>query len=78
MKVAQLLTGSTGGIGRHVASITPRLEQRGHQVRVFCPEATAEAQGFAKLGLDVGPLTSPRRLIGVDLIHAHGLKAGWL
>jgi len=78
MKVAQLLTGSTGGIGRHVASITPRLEQRGHQVRVFCPEATAEAQGFAKLGLDVGPLTSPRRLIGADLIHAHGLKAGWL
>jgi glycosyltransferase involved in cell wall biosynthesis len=68
MKVAQLLTGSTGGIGRHVASITPRLEQRGHQVRVFCPEATAEAQGFAKLGLDVG----------ADLIHAHGLKAGWL
>src|SRR6476659_3915284 len=78
MKVAQLLTGSTGGIGRHVASITPRLEQRGHQVRVFCPEATAEAQGFAKLGLDVGPLTSPRRLIGADLIHAHELKAGWL
>ena len=24
MKVAQLLTGSTGGIGRHVASITPQ------------------------------------------------------
>ena len=37
MKVAQLLTVSTGGIGRHVASIAPRLEERGHQVRVFCP-----------------------------------------
>ena len=34
---------------------------------MFCPEATAEAQGFAKLGLDVGPLTSPRRLLGADL-----------
>ena len=45
MKIAQLLTASTG-IGRHVASIAPRLERRGHQVRVFCPEDTAEAQGF--------------------------------
>jgi len=61
MKVAQLLTSSTGGIGRHVASIAPRLEQRGHQIRVFCTDATAEAQRFEKLGLDVGPLTSPRR-----------------
>jgi glycosyltransferase involved in cell wall biosynthesis len=78
MKVAQLLTSSTGGIGRHVASIAPRLEQRGHQIRVFCTDATAEAQGFEKLGLDVWPLTSPRRLIGADLVHAHGLKAGWL
>jgi glycosyltransferase involved in cell wall biosynthesis len=78
VKVAQLLTASTGGIGRHVASITPRLEQRGHQIRVFCPKATAEAQGFAELGFDVWPLTSQRRFIGADLVHAHGLKAGWL
>ena len=78
MKVAQLLTTSTGGIGRHVASIAPRLEHRGHQIRVFCPKVTTEAQGFRELGLDVWPLSSPRRLVGVDLIHAHGLKAGWL
>jgi glycosyltransferase involved in cell wall biosynthesis len=78
VKVAQLLTASTGGIGRHVGSITPRLEQRGHQIRVFCPKATAEAQGFADLGFDVWPLTSQRRFIGADLVHAHGLKAGWL
>jgi glycosyltransferase involved in cell wall biosynthesis len=78
MKVAQLLTASTGGIGRHVASITPRLEERGHQIRVFCPKVTAEAQGFAELGLDVWPLRSLRRFVGVDLVHAHGLKAGSL
>jgi glycosyltransferase involved in cell wall biosynthesis len=78
VKIAQLLTASTGGIGRHVASIAPRLEQRGHQVRVFCTEATAEAQGFTKLGLDVWPLRSVRRFTGADLVHAHGLKAGWL
>ena len=78
MKIAQLLTASTGGIGRHVASIAPRLERRGHQIRVFCPKVTAEAQGFKELGLDVWPLTSQRRFIGADLVHAHGLKAGWL
>jgi glycosyltransferase involved in cell wall biosynthesis len=78
MKIAQLLTASTGGIGRHVGSIAPRLEQRGHQIRVFCPKGTAEAQGFKELGLDVWPLTSQRRFIGADLVHAHGLKAGWL
>jgi glycosyltransferase involved in cell wall biosynthesis len=78
VKIAQLLTASTGGIGRHVASIAPRLEQRGHQIRIFCPKVTAEAQGFKKLGLDVWPLASMRRFIGADLLHAHGLKAGWL
>jgi glycosyltransferase involved in cell wall biosynthesis len=78
VKVAQLLTASTGGIGRHVASIVPRLEQRGHQIRVFCPKVTAEAQHFKELGLEVWPLNSPRRFIGADLVHAHGLKAGWL
>jgi glycosyltransferase involved in cell wall biosynthesis len=78
VKIAQLLTASTGGIGRHVASITPRLEQRGHQIRVFCPKRTAEAQHFKQLGLDVWPLGSPRRFLGADLVHAHGLKAGWL
>ena len=78
MKIAQLLTASTGGIGRHVASIAPRLEQRGHQIRVFCPEVTADAQGFKELGLDVWSLASLRRFIGADLVHAHGLKAGWL
>jgi glycosyltransferase involved in cell wall biosynthesis len=78
VKIAQLLTASTGGIGRHVASIAPRLEGRGHQIRVFCPQVTTEAQGFKELGLDVWPLTSLRRFIGADLVHAHGLKAGWL
>src|SRR5215213_7457255 len=39
---------------------------------------TAEAQHFKQLGLDVWPLGSPRRFMGADLVHAHGLKAGWL
>ena len=77
MKIAQLLTASTGGIGRHVASIAPRLEQRGHQMRVFCPKATAEVQGFKSSVLMLAA-ASVRRFVGADLVHAHGLKAGWL
>ena len=41
MKIAQVLSASTGGIGRHVASIAPAMRDRGHQVRIFCPEVTA-------------------------------------
>jgi hypothetical protein len=63
MKVAQLLTASTGGIGRYVASMALRLEQRGHEIRVFCPRATAEAGGFKELGVDVWPLTSPAWMV---------------
>ena len=56
MKIAQVLTASTGGIGRHVASIAPQMQARGHAVRVFCPNVTAEPQGFTDLGLDIYPL----------------------
>jgi glycosyltransferase involved in cell wall biosynthesis len=78
MRIAQVLTASTGGIGRHVASLLPRLVERGHQVRVYCPELTAAAQGFGDLGVPVLPL---RRLAGArraDVVHAHGYKAGAL
>ena len=46
MRIALVLTASTGGIGRHVASIAPRLVARGHAVQVFCPAVTAAAQDF--------------------------------
>lgn len=78
MRVDQVLTASTGGIGRHVASLVPRLVERGHEVRVFCPELTTRAQGLSGLGAEVLPL---RRLVqarGADVVHAHGYKAGGL
>jgi putative peptidoglycan lipid II flippase len=78
MRIAQVLTASVGGIGRHVASIAPRMQARGHDVRVFCPAATAEAQGFADLGLEVYPLARLDRARGADVLHAHGYKAGGL
>ena len=74
-----MLTASTGGIGRHVASVVPRLVRRGHTVRVFCPPVTATAHGLATAGADVRPLTDlVRGARGADVVHAHGFKAGAL
>ena len=78
MRIAQVLTASTGGIGRHVASLVPRLLDRGHQVEVFCPDITAHAQGFAQLGVVVRPLRELARSRSADVVHAHGYKAGAL
>ncbi len=89
MKIAQILTASTGGIGRHVASVAVRLRDCGHQVQIYCPEITDRAQGFTTLGLDVAPLAALTGLSGrtrrrgdgpgrTDVLHAHGYKAGGL
>lgn len=76
MLIAQVLTASTGGIGRHVASLLPRLADRGHQLKVFCPDLTASAQGFGDLGFQVLPLSALAQARGADVVHAHGYKAG--
>ena len=79
MRIAQVLTASTGGIGRHVASLVPRLVQRGHTVRVFCPPVTAATHELARAGADVRPLTDVvRGARGAEVVHAHGFKAGAL
>ncbi len=78
MKIAQVLTASTGGIGRHVASLLPRLRDRGHEVSVFCPDVTTAAQGFAELGFEVLPLRALPRARAAEVVHAHGYKAGAL
>lgn len=78
MKITQLLTASTGGIGRHVASIVPRLERCGHQVRIFCPDLTASAQSFDQLGVEIFGLGKLGQVRGADVVHAHGYKAGGL
>ena len=77
MKIALVLTASTGGIGRHVASIGRRLAARGHAVRVFCPAVTAAAQGFDPV-LAVRPLSALAGIRGAEVVHAHGYKAGAL
>ena len=78
MRIAQLLTASTGGIGRHVASLAPRLTARGHTVRVFCPSLTADIQQFQTRGISVAPLSRLADLRDADVVHAHGYKAAGL
>ncbi|KQS64346.1 glycosyltransferase family 4 protein [Modestobacter sp. Leaf380] len=90
-RVAQVLATSTGGVGTHVRSVLAALGRAGAQVRVCGPAATDALFGFAALaafrpvgisaGLDpVADLRAVRALArataDVDLVHAHGLRAG--
>ena len=72
MKIGQVLTSSTGGIGRHAASVVLRLVRLGHQVRVCCPPETARTHCLDGSGADVLPLTAVGRLGAADVIHAQG------
>jgi len=76
MRIALVLTASTGGIGRHVASVVTRLVRRGHAVRIYSPAETSRTQRLDDLGADVRPLSRLGRLAGADVLHAHGYKAG--
>jgi glycosyltransferase involved in cell wall biosynthesis len=78
MRVAQVITASTGGIGRHLASVVTRLVQRGHAVRVYGPAESVRAHHLDDLGAAVFPLGRLGRLAGADVVHAHGYKAGAL
>lgn len=87
--VLQLLGPSTGGIRRHVAHLAETLRHRGWQVQTAGP--TGVLDGLAPLdhvvevpaGVGPGAAWRARRDLagaveGTALIHAHGLKAGWL
>jgi glycosyltransferase involved in cell wall biosynthesis len=50
LRVLLVLASSTGGVGRHVASLTARLGDRGIAVEVAGPAATEELFGFRRAG----------------------------
>ena len=84
-RVAIVLGASTGGIGRHVASLAAGLRRRGVEVTVIAPAATGERFDFGPAYLAVpvsaGPKAVPalRRALATvrpDVVHAHGLRAG--
>jgi glycosyltransferase involved in cell wall biosynthesis len=86
-RVLLLLGPSTGGIRRHVASLRDGLTARGWHVEVAGPagvmDTLCELHHEVAVGLDPRSILSGRRRVrrlasSVDLVHAHGLKAGWL
>jgi glycosyltransferase involved in cell wall biosynthesis len=87
-RAALVLPASTGGIGRHVASLSAGLVERGWRVTVCCPADTAARFDFAgevvpveipgALGLHDRAVVATLRaaLRYADVVHAHGLRAG--
>ena len=59
LRVALLLGSSTGGIGRHVASLAAGLVRLGHGVTVYGPVATQEHFSFTEAGARFTPLEIP-------------------
>src|SRR5690606_20893898 len=83
-----------GGIGRHVTGLAAGLVEQGHPVTVACPAEVAErfrlgATGARHLAVEIGSRPDPVRdrealralreaCATVDMVHAHGLRAGAL
>lgn len=59
MRVALVLASSTGGVGRHVMSLTAALVNTGVDVTVLGPAATDTQFGFAALGASFTPVEIP-------------------
>lgn len=83
-----------GGVGRHVEQLTRSLVELGHAVVVASPAVVAARFCLAEAGaellpLEVGSRPIPHRdrrsvaalreaMTGVDVVHAHGVRAGAL
>ncbi|MGQ0830369.1 MAG: glycosyltransferase family 4 protein [Microthrixaceae bacterium] len=88
--VLELLGPSTGGIRRHVGQLATSLPALGWRVAVAGPaalEAGSDLPALLPVPVPLGsnPTAVPRAVAAlrrhardVDLIHAHGLKAGWV
>lgn len=94
MRVLLVLGTSTGGVGAHVRSLAAGLVAAGDRVVVAGPAATQDLFDFTGAGARFEPVavsTGPRPLAdaravarlrrsaaGADVVHAHGLRAGFL
>jgi glycosyltransferase involved in cell wall biosynthesis len=90
--VVEVLATSAGGVGSHVRSLLPAVQDAGAAVTVCGAPATEELFGFTAggvafvpIGISAGlaPLADRRAVAqlrratsGADLVHAHGLRAG--
>lgn len=85
-RVLQLLGPSTGGIRRHVSYLTEVLRGDGWDVDIAGPAGVLDDLDHVvevPNGVRLGAVRRARRalepIIGdYDVVHAHGLKAGWL
>lgn len=85
-RAVQLLGPSTGGIRRHVAYLSEQLREHGWDVAVAGPAGVLDDLDHivpVPGGADPRAVLGSRRalrplLAGVDVVHAHGLKAGWI
>jgi glycosyltransferase involved in cell wall biosynthesis len=87
--VLEVLGPSTGGIRRHVAALRDGLRAEGWQVSVAGPDGVLDDMGGQDAVVPVPVALRPvavlravvalrRMLDRAELIHAHGLKAGWV
>ena len=84
-RVLQLLGPSTGGIRRVVASLTTALREDSWSVTTAGPagvlDGLVEQDAVVPVGLRSLPAARRRLralLADVDVVHAHGLTAGWI
>lgn len=90
VRVLLVLATSTGGVGRHVRSLAAGLTSQGVTVDVAGPACTQEVFGFpsfevVRIGTRPRPLRDARAALRlrrlsrtVEVVHAHGLRAGTL
>lgn len=85
-RILQVLGPSTGGIRQHVSFLTDALRRHGWDVDVAGPPGVLDGLGQLQHQMPIGPVRNAPRVIrqlrtllqDYDLVHAHGLKAGWL
>ena len=88
-RVLLLLGPSTGGIRAHVGALAAALEERGWEVATAGPTDVLDGvrrldhivpvpSGLAPAQVLRGRLSLRKVAPAYDLVHAHGLKAGWV
>jgi glycosyltransferase involved in cell wall biosynthesis len=74
VRVALVLASSTGGVGRHVASLASALIAAGTEVTVLGPAATETQFGFAALGASFVPVEIPASPQPADAVAVRVLR----